>query len=289
MLDAPGIEVGEHPGAAELAGHHHHRKRGHHHQRHEEKHARVHATQKQDAHGDHHHHHERAHVRLSQQQHAQHADGHHHRPHGAKKSLLHLHLAHHVVGGVEQHRQLDQLGWLKIHHTQRNPAPRAVHLTPQLRNQHQHQQQQGHDEQPGCQLLPGADRQLKSHQRRQQANRHEKRMAGHEMGRRVVAKTRVVGQGDGGRIHHHQPPSQQRDHHPQQRLIETQLAHRRAACDAVPPARQTHRQTIASGIGQGFAPTRQGGLQGCDHAVPSNTMPRSSARARTAATNTVAR
>ena len=114
----------------------------HHHRGDQEEHARVDAAQEQDAHGDHRDHHEGAHVRLGQQQHADHRDGHRHRQHGAEEALLHVHLAHHVVGGIEQHRELGQLRRLEADEAQRDPAARAVDALADVRDQHRDQQHQ---------------------------------------------------------------------------------------------------------------------------------------------------
>ncbi len=171
-------------------------------------------------------HHEGAHVGLGQQQHA------HQRPRASAigstawmKLLLHVHLAHHVVGGVQQHGQLGQLRGLEVHEAQRNPAPRAVHHLAHARDQHRDQQQQRHHEQPRRQLLPGAHRDRQRH-----AGRHERRARSTRTWRstkcvgRSCANSRVVRQRDRGRIHHHQPPASiSPTIDPDQRLVEAPI------------------------------------------------------------------
>src|SRR5207342_2358330 len=91
-----------------------------------EEHAGVHAAQEEDAHRDDRDHHEGAHVGLGHHEHADHDNRYAHRQHGAEEALLDLHLANHVAGGIEDHRELGQLGGLEAHEAEWQPAARAV-------------------------------------------------------------------------------------------------------------------------------------------------------------------
>ncbi len=85
-------------------------------------------------------HHEGAEVGLAQQQAADHQHHHRHRQEAALEAAHVGELAHRVVGGVEHGEELHQLGGLKVDRPERQPAPRAVDLAADARNQHDHQQ-----------------------------------------------------------------------------------------------------------------------------------------------------
>ena len=123
---APRVQVGEDPLAPPLRQRDHQREGNEHHRGDQEEHPGVDAAEEQDSHGDHRDHHERAHVGLGQKQRSDHGNGDGHRQHGTEKTFLHIHLAHHVIGGIEQHGELGQLRRLESHDAERNPAPRAV-------------------------------------------------------------------------------------------------------------------------------------------------------------------
>jgi hypothetical protein len=117
--------------------------------------ARPHAAEKENAHGDRDDHHESAKVRFLEQQDA---DG-DHRARQRQKGLLQIvhvrHLARRVVGGIEDGKQLHQLGGLQVGDAQRQPAARTIDLATDTGNQHQRQQHEATDEQPRRPALPG--------------------------------------------------------------------------------------------------------------------------------------
>ncbi len=292
------VEVGEDPLPAPWAAHHHDGEGEHQHGGDEEEHAGVDAAQEQDAHRDDGDHHEGAHVGLGQQQHAHDRHRHAHGQHGAEEALLHFHLAHHVVGRIDQHRELRELGGLEVHDAQGKPAPRAVDHRAHVRHQHRHQQDDGEHEQPGCDALPHGHGHLEGEQRGHEAHPQREDVAHEEVGGRDLAEARVVRHGDGRRIDHDQPPGQQRHHHPEQGLVETEHARRGGRGLAVFRATHAHGQHV--GRGRGAAPEPAGHplaqalWRRCSSArghasPPSSACPASSAIACTASRNTSAR
>ena len=229
----------------------------HQHASNQEEHAGVDAPEKQNAHGNHCHHHEGAHVGLGQQQYAHDAHRSAHGQHGAEEALLHFHLAHHVIGGVDQHGQLGHLGRLKANGADGQPAAGTVHHLAHTWDEYRHQQQQRAHKQPGRQALPHLHGHLKSQQRRHKAKHQVHHVPGEEMGGGVVGKARVVWQRNRGRIHHHQPPGQQCHHHPHQRLVVAQHAGRRGGGLAVLRAAHAHGQHITGLACQAAKPAAQ--------------------------------
>ena len=244
VLDAPRVQIGKDALTPPVTHHHHERERTHHHQRNQEEHAGVHATEEQDAHGDDHDHHEGAHVGFGQQQHAHHRHGYRHGRHSTEKALFHFHAPHHVVGGIQQHRQLGQLGGLKVHDAHRDPAARAIDPFANEGKQHQHQQQQRKRKQPWRRTFPGLHGELEGHDGGHHADHHEQTVPGHKVGVGVVGEAGVVRQRNRCRVHHDQAPGQQTHHHPQQWLIKTQFADRQVARARVGAVGQAHRNAI---------------------------------------------
>ena len=238
---APGVQVGKNARPSVIVEGNHQHKRQHQHHANGNEHADVDAAQKQNAHGDHGDHHKGAHVRLGQQQCAYRPHRNPHRQYGAEEMLFDVHLSTHVVGGVNQHSKFGQLGRLKIHHPQRQPAPRAVDHRADMRHQHQHQQANRHQKQHTRRALPGGHGNLERQQRHDKTNHQRHRMAHQKMGRRDLAKTRILRHGNRRRIHHHQAPGQQCHHHPQQRLVKAQHMRRCGGGAAVLHATDAHR------------------------------------------------
>ncbi len=146
-----------------------------------------------------------------------------HPRHGQKAAPEAAHgveLAHRVVGGVEHGEQLHQLGRLQVDRPQRQPALRAIDRPADMRNQHQHQQHDTAQEQPGRQLLPEAHRHLEGNHAGDQADGQEHRVADQEVGRLVAGELAAFGRGDGRRIDHHQSEQQQEQRRPEQQGIE---------------------------------------------------------------------
>jgi hypothetical protein len=83
-----------------------------------------------------------------------------------RKSFLEImhvrHLAHRVVGRVEDGAKFHQLGRLQVDDAKRKPTLRAVDLAAHTGNQHQGQEQAAADEEPRGPLLPTGHRHLKS-------------------------------------------------------------------------------------------------------------------------------
>ncbi len=292
VLFAEGVKVGKHALTPPGRAGDHDGKSAHQHARNQEEHAGVDAAQEQDAHGDHGHHHEGAHVGLGQQQHAHDGHGRAHGQHGAEEALLHFHLAHHVVGGVDEHGKLGHLGGLKTHGPDGQPAARAIDHLAHAGDQHRHQEQQRDHKQPGRHPLPQQHGHLERQQRRHKPHHQIHHVAGEEMGGRVVGKPGVVRHRNRRRIHHHQPPGEQRHHHPQQGLVKAQHTRGRAGRLAVFGTTHTHGQHIGRLAGQATEPAGQAlqqGAGGCSHAMPSADWPASSAMARTVSQKTCAR
>ena len=242
MFGVPGIQVGKNPLAAPVAQRHHQSKCDHDHRRDGKKHARVDAAQKENAHGDHRDHHESAHVGFGQQQDTDDGHSRRHRQHSAEKSLFDIHLAHHVVGCIEQDRELGQLGRLKVHEAQRDPAARTIDALADKGQQHQRQQHQRCDEQPGRHFFPNGQRHLKSQKRHHQSKAQRHRVPQQKMVVLVVRKLRVVRHRDRSRVHHDQAPDQQCQRDAHQRLVKAEQTHRGRGADAAHAG--THRQSI---------------------------------------------
>ena len=296
VLLAEGVQIRKHTLAPPGRADDHQRECRHQNGRDEEEHARIHAAQEQNAHGDDGHHHEGAHVGLGQQQHPDHRHRRPHGQHGAEEALLHIHLAHHVVGGVDEHSELGQLRRLKADRPQRQPAPRPVDDLAHPRHQHHDQHQQGRPKEPGGQPLPGAHGHLERQQRRHETHHQVERVAREEMGGRVVGKAWVARQRDGRRIHHHQSPGQQGHHHPQQGLVKTQHAGGGGRGLAVLGTAHAYGQYIGRLAARAAQPLRQalpwiawGACGRVAHTPPPKSWPASCARACTVSTNTCAR
>ena len=240
----PGVQVSKNTLTAPVAEHHHQGKSPHHHGGDHKKHACVDTAQKQNAHGNDRNHHESAHVRFGQKQHPNNRNRNCHWNHRTKKSLFDFHLAHHVVRCIQKRCKLGQLGWLKVHDTQRNPAPCAVNALANERHQHHHQQYQGQHEQPGRHALPGRDRHLKSHHCTNHGDHQGNAMADHKMKLTVSCKFRVVRHGHRGRIHHDQTPHQQGNDDPHKCLVKTRKPDRSRGCRRQTLTAQTHRQRL---------------------------------------------
>ena len=142
VLFSPRVQVGKDAFAAPFGERDHESKRHHQNGRDQEEHAGVDTTQKENAHGDHRNHHEAAHVGLGQQQQADHRHGDRHGHDGAEEALFHVHLAHHVVRGIQQHGELGQLGGLEAERPHGDPPTRAVHDLADSRDQNGDQQHQ---------------------------------------------------------------------------------------------------------------------------------------------------
>ncbi|MDT4830818.1 hypothetical protein FQZ97_642950 [compost metagenome] len=239
----------------------------------------VDAAQEQDAHRHRRDHQERAHVGLEQQQHAHHHHRHAHRQEALGHGLHPLLLAHGVIGGIQHHRQLHQLGRLEIHHAQRDPAARAIDALADKRHQHDHQQDQRDDKELGRIAVPYLHRHLERHQPDRQPDKQRKRMPHQEMAFTVVGVARRIRQRDRGRKDHHQAEREQHDRDPQQGLVV--LHHARArGLDA------RYRVTQAApGIADGGADE----TAALDLCVTHRRIPRDRASSSTAARNTSAR
>ncbi len=267
----PGIEVGKNPLAAPRAERDHQRKRADQHGGDEEEHLAVDTTQKQDGHGDGGNHHECAHVRLGQQQQPHHADGDTHGRHRAEKALFHIHLANHVVRGVQGDRQLGQFGWLEVHHTQGQPTTGAVHALAHMGNQHQDQQDQRSHEQPRSPTLPDTQWNLGHHGRHTNGQDHREQVAHEKMRGGVVGELGAIGQSNRGRIDHDQADRHQGQHNPDQRLVKAHDGRRlRRDVDVITHRQRTrNRVTIAlPAMAQGIHPTGpEGPSGGVAHAI----------------------
>ena len=126
----------------------------------EEEHPGIDAAQEQDPHGNRRNDQESAHVGLGQQEHPGQTDGGAHGPDRFEEVLFDIHLAHHVIGGINDGCQFGQLGRLKVHHPKRNPAPRTVDALANERQQHQGQQDQRQNKQGPGHFFPSFHRHL---------------------------------------------------------------------------------------------------------------------------------
>jgi len=193
----------------------------------------VHAAEEEDAHRDHRDDRKGAEIGLHQQQAA---GQHHHREHRQKALAQAVHeggLAYGVVGGIEHHCHLHQLRGLEVDHIQRQPAPAAVDLATNARNQHQREQAQPAEEKEGGELLPHSQRHLEHHCRGDQADQHKHRVAGQVIGRVVAGHAAAFSDRNRRRIHHHQSDRKQQGCHPEQAMIVFRWGRARAGAHGV--------------------------------------------------------
>ena len=182
--------------------------------------ARTHATEEKDAHGHRDDHHESAEIRFLEQQDA---DRHHRRCQRQESffQVVHVrHLAHRIVGGIKHDEQLHQFRRLQIGKAERQPAARAIDVAPDPRNQHQRQQDDATDKQPGRELLPVRHRHLEGCRGRHQTNGQKDAMTYQEIRRIVAGKTPALGNGDGSGIDHHHAQHEQKQTAPQQGQVD---------------------------------------------------------------------
>ena len=270
----------------------------------DEEHAAVDAAEKEDAHRDRGDDEEGAHVGLGQQQQADDCERERHRQHGAEEVFLDVHAPYHVARGIHRDRQLAQLGWLEAHDDQPDPAARAVHALADEGQQHEDEQQQRGDEDPGRELLPDSHRYLHDDQRDQHRQAEEQQVPVEKIGRRVARELGVVGHRHRSAVDHHEAERQQGDDDADKRAVEAEQARRLAAVDADPLA---HRNRLGDGaaatVGRRGGRTRRartprlrlGGAEarapGLEHVAEGevHATPFRSATSRTAATKTSAR
>ncbi|MCY1408945.1 hypothetical protein D9M71_242790 [compost metagenome] len=220
-LVGPGIdEVGQALEAVGLAGHHHHA--DHHHANdHRQEAQQADAAEKQhgDAGADQHH--GGAEVRLGEQQ-AGHQAEHDQRHEQTLPFVLHVRLpAYQVAGQIDHGEQLGQLGGLDVGDTEADPAPRAVDLAANARHQHQHQQDQGGDQQLAAVLLPGGHRHQQHHAGGSEADGQVDQVADHVIQRIARLRRRHLGRGGGD---HHEAETEQRQATRQQREVQIDAA-----------------------------------------------------------------
>ncbi len=175
----------------------------------------VHAAQEEDRGGDRRDHDEGAEVRLAQKQPADHE---HHAEHGEKSPLETMHereLAHGVVGGVKDDEQLHEFGGLQVRKTEREPAPRAVDLASQSRNEQQDEKRDAEHEQPRRRPLPQPHGHLEHEHAGHHARGEEQRMPLEEVPGLPFGELARLGQRDRGRIHHNHAESEQQERRPQ--------------------------------------------------------------------------
>ena len=249
MLCIPRVEVGKNALTSPIRRGNDHRKHTNQGCSNQEEHAGVHTPQEQNTHGDHSDHQERAHVGLRQQQQTHHRHRSTHRQHSGEEVLFHIHLAHHVVGGVEQDPPLGQLGGLKIKETQTDPTACTIHRFTNERNQHHNQQHDRDHKDPRRDALPSVERNLKCQQGRYKCHEHRQGVTQQKVrGRETRPHAWIVWNGNRGGIHHDQAKHQQRKGDPHQGLIETLHMHgrRRRACEL--GAMHANRQGIHSSL-----------------------------------------
>ena len=182
--------------------------------------ARTHPAEEKDAHGHRDDHHERPEIRFLEQQDA---DRHHRcrQRHEGFFQVVHVrHLAHRVIGGIKHDEQLHQLRRLQVGKAEGQPTARAIDVAPDARHQHQSQQDDPADKQPGRELLPGHHRHLEGRRGRHQPDGQKNAMTYQEVGRIVPGKTPALGNGDGSGINHHHAQHEQEQAAPQQGQID---------------------------------------------------------------------
>jgi hypothetical protein len=209
----------------------------------------VHAAEKQHGERARGNHHQRAEIRLAQQQ-PRHDE--HHREHGqqaAFEAFQHAVLAHGVVGGVEHGGELHQLRGLHAHQRQREPAPRAVDLTTDSRNQDRDEQCHAAEEQKRRGLLPVSCGHQEHQQRRRQRHGEEHRVAREEPRRAIAGVAVRLGSRDGRGVDHHEPRRGEQQCRPGER-------------------------TVVLGGGR-IAPGHEGPVHGSARTAAANTSPRS--------------
>ena len=203
-----------------------------------------------------------------------------------KKFSLHVHLAHHVAGGVHRDRQLGQLARLEVHDAQRDPAARAVDALADVRHQHHAPAAPATRRRATAPTSPRRDRHL---QRRPSAA--TKAIASESsMARRGSASARSA-RTAGCRAARPRPnrPSPGRARagattHPDQRLVEAEQPRRLAATSADPVA---HRHRVAGSPGArrsagaaASARSRDAGRAPCVTPAPPRARPRAPAPRR---------
>ena len=184
------------------------------------KYAPVKSAQKQHCHGDGSNDDERTKIRLPQK----HCAGkYHYRQHRQKALLEVIHergFAYGVVCGVQHHEKFHQLRRLHADEANVDPAPRAIHLPADTRDQDQDQQQPAENKKRQCEPLPEHDRNLESDKRHHHTDDHENGMSHQVVMHAVAGQLLGFGHGDRRRINHHQTERQQQRHTPEQRHVE---------------------------------------------------------------------
>ncbi len=128
------------------------------------------AAEEQHAGGRAQQHHGGAKVRLDNQQ-AGHGPQHHEGFDKAEPGLFDLILTMYQVACQKDHgKQLGQFRGLDVDRANTNPAPAAVHLTTNARDQYRHQQGKAEEQQQEAETLPHSHRHRQGHRQRTQAN-----------------------------------------------------------------------------------------------------------------------
>ena len=224
----------------------HHRERGEQQRDEDHEQARAHAAEDEDAHGDRDDDDEGAEVGLLEQQHADQDHRHRHRHEGLLQVGHVRHLAHRVVGSVEDREELHQLGRLQVGEAERQPALRAIDFAPDPGDQHQREEDDADQEQPGRDLLPGLQGHLEGGEGGEQAEAEEDRVADEEIGRLLCGEASGFGDRDRRRVHHHQAEDEQEHAAPEERVIDLGLRVRHAHDHARPsPAAAASARTAA--------------------------------------------
>ena len=188
--------------------------------RHAEEKPGVHAAQKEHAHRHQQDDDQCAQVGLAHDEHADHRQGNGHRNERPPQVRHQGLLAHGIVGHVQHHEELHQLGGLHGGHAQRNPAVSASGPFSDAGHEDQDQQQHAAEEQRPGQPLPACRRHRIREQPRHQCHADGHALADQIEGGGVTGRVALFHQRDGGRIHHHQTQPQQQRRHPHQRLVE---------------------------------------------------------------------
>src|SRR5690606_29077356 len=140
----------------------------------------------------------------------------------AEPFLFDLVPAVHQIAGQEHHgKQLGQFGRLHVHRADRDPAPAAVDLPADARDQHQDQQGKTEEQQREAELLPQPQRDSQGAEQRDDADHHIHQLALHVIQR---AAQLTGGHFHGGGADHHQPQRQQRQTGDQQRQVHVEPA-----------------------------------------------------------------
>ena len=206
----------------------------------------VEAAEEEHRHGDRRDDDEPAEVGLAQQQRR---DERHHAEHRQEPLAEVVHesgLAHGVVGRVEDDEELHELRGLEARHTQRDPAPAAVHLAPEARDEHRDEERRAEEKEPRRGALPQPHGNAEERRGAGEARGDIDHMARKEIGRTKRREPLRFRHRDRGRVHHHEADRPEQQRRPQQRVVELGIAARGVVEHHSPSRAASARAAVAN-------------------------------------------